>query len=215
MDSIAGSANVFQNANRYGVKKIIFPSSGFVYGNTQNLPVKETEPIDYVSPYVVSKYTAENYLRYFKKVYGLPYVIFRYAAIYGPRQVTGAMADYIRKLSVDKQADIWGDGTKTRDYVNIEDVVRANLMALDLPSDYPDPVFNIGTGIETTLNQVYDNIAVILKKEAKPIYHTDRPGEQMRYALDSSKVKTVMNWQPTISLDNGLRKRIESFKNGD
>lgn len=214
IDSIAGAANVFQNANRYGVEKIIFSSSGFLYGNNQNLPVKETEPIDFVSPYVVAKYAAENYLRYFRKVYGLPHVIFRYAAIYGPRQVTGAMADYIRKLSSGQQAEIWGDGSKTRDYVYIDDVVRANIVALDLPSDYPNPVFNIGTGIETTLNDVYKNIAAILGKEAKPIYLPDRPGEQMRYALDSSKIKSVLNWQQSVDLKDGLERRIASFSTG-
>jgi len=214
MDSIAGAANVFQNANRYGVKKIFFVSSGFVYGNNQNIPVKETEPIDFVSPYVVAKYAAENYLRYFRKVYGLPHVIFRYAAIYGPRQVTGAMADYIRKLSSGQQAEIWGDGSKTRDYVYIDDVVRANIMALDLSLDYPNPVFNIGTGIETTLNDVYKNIAAILGKEAKPIYLPDRLGEQMRYALDSSKIKSVLNWQQSVDLKDGLKRRIASFNAG-
>jgi UDP-glucose 4-epimerase len=214
IDSIAGAANVFQNANRYGVKKTIFASSGFVYGNNQNIPVKETEPIDFVSPYVVAKYAAENYLRYFRKVYGLPHVIFRYAAIYGPRQITGAMADYIRKLSSGQQAEIWGDGSKTRDYVYIDDVVHANIMALDLPLDYPNPVFNIGTGIETTLNDVYKNIAAILGKEAKPIYLLDRPGEQMRYALDSSKIKNVLNWQQTVELKDGLKRRIASFNAG-
>ena len=210
MDSIVGSANIFQLANVNKVQKVVFSSSGFLYGNNPNLPVKETEPIDYVSPYVVSKFTAENYLRYFMKVYGLPHVIFRYAAVYGPRQVTGAMADYIRKLSASQQAEIWGDGSKTRDYVYVDDVVRANIMALDLPSSYPDPVFNIGTGVETTLNDIYRNIAQLLKKEAKPIYLPDRSGEQMRYALDSSKVRIVMNWQPLVSLSDGLRKRIDS-----
>jgi UDP-glucose 4-epimerase len=214
-DSIAGSANIFQNANRYGVKKVIFASSGFVYGNNQNIPVKETEPFDFVSPYIVAKCAAENYLTYFRNVYGLPHVIFRYAAIYGPRQVTGAMADYIRKLSSGQQAEIWGDGSKTRDYVHVDDVVRANMMALDLPPDYPNPIFNIGTGIETTLNDVYSNIATILGKEAAPIYLPDRPGEQLRYALDSSKLMSAMNWQPSISLSNGLRKRIESYEKGE
>jgi UDP-glucose 4-epimerase len=214
IDSIAGSANIFQSANRYGVGKIIFSSSGFVYGNNQNIPVKETEAVDFVSPYIVAKYTAENYLRYFKKVYGLSFVIFRYAAIYGPRQVTGAMADYIRRLSAGRQAEIWGDGTKTRDYVYIDDVIRANLLALELASDYPDPVFNIGTGIETTLNDIYRQIAILLNKKANPIYLPDRPGEQMRYALDSSRIRSVLNWQQSVDLKDGLKRRIDSFNAG-
>jgi UDP-glucose 4-epimerase len=209
VDSIVGSINILKNAQKYGVKKIIFSSSGFIYGNTKNLPAKETEPVDPISPYVVAKNAVENYLRFFNKAYGLPYVIFRYAAVYGPRQVTGAMADYIRKLAAGKQAEIWGDGTKTRDYVFIDDVVRANLLVLDLPGNYPDPVFNIGTGIETTLNELYWKIARLLKKEPKPIYLPDRPGEQIRYSLDYSKIKEALGWEPKYNLEEGLRLKLK------
>ncbi len=210
MDSIAGSINLLKNAVKYGVKKIVFSSSGFLYGNTKNLPAKETEPIDPISPYVVSKNAVENYLKFFNKAYGFPYVTFRYAAVYGPRQVTGAMADYIRKLSSGRQAEIWGDGNKTRDYVYIGDVVKANLSALALPSDFQNPVFNIGTGIETTLDELYEKIARLLGKENNPIYFPDRSGEQIRYALDYSKIKTALNWQPTINLEEGLKLRLRS-----
>jgi len=212
IDSITGSLNILKNAQKYGVKKIIFSSSGFVYGNTKNLPAKETEPIDPISPYVVAKNAVENYLRFFNKAYGLPYLIFRYSAVYGSRQVTGAMADYIRKLSAGQQAEIWGDGNKTRDYVYVGDVARANLLALNLPLDYPNPVFNIGTGFETTLNELYWKIAQLLKKEPKPIYLPDRPGEQVRYSLDYSKFNRALGWKPTINFDKGL-KLILRFQN--
>src|SRR6185295_11685898 len=117
MDSIAGSLRLLQAAKTHAIKKFVFASSGFIYGNNPNLPVKETEPMQPASPYSVAKYTVESYLRYFQNAYHLPFVILRYAAVYGPGQVTGAMSDYIRKLAVGSQADIWGDGTKTRDYV--------------------------------------------------------------------------------------------------
>lgn len=208
MDSIAGSVNILKNAQKYGVKKIIFASSGFIYGNTPNLPAKESEPMQPVSPYAVSKNTVENYLRYFNKAHGLPYVILRYSAVYGPRQVTGAMADYIRKLLKGDQAEIWGNGTKTRDYIYIDDVVRVNLLALNIANNFPGPVFNVGTGIETTLNELYKKIAKLLNKPANPIYLPDRPGEQIRYSLDYSKIKNVLGWEPLISLDGGLKKLI-------
>jgi len=206
MDSIAGSLNILMNAQKHGVQKIIFSSSGFMYGNTQHLPAKETEPVDPISPYVVSKHAVENYLKFFKKAHNLPYVIFRNAAIYGERQATGAMADYIRKLSSGQQADIWGDGNKTRDYVFIDDAVRANMLALDLPEDYPDPIFNIGSGKETTLNEVYGKIAALLGKKAQPVYHPDRPGEQIRYCLDNSKIASTLGWKPEYGLDAGLER---------
>lgn len=210
MDSIVGSVNILNNARKHGIKKVIFSSSGFIYGNTKNLPVKESEPMQPVSPYSIAKYTIENYLSFFKKTYGLPYVIFRYASIYGPRQVTGAMADYMRKLAAGKQAEIWGDGTKTRDYVFIDDLVTANLLALELSDDFPDPVFNVGTGEETTLNQLYWKIGELLNKKPNPIYLPDREGEQMRYSLDPAKIKETMNWQPKYSLEEGLKIRLKS-----
>ncbi len=205
MDALVGTLRMLQKAKEIGVKKIVFASSGFLYGNTPNLPAAEEHPIDPVSPYVVAKHAIENYLKFYYKTYHLPYVILRYAAVYGPRQVTGAMADYIRKLSSGQQAEIWGDGNKTRDYVFIEDVVRANLLALTVSDDHPNPVFNIGTGIETTLNTVYFRIAEILGVEAKPIYHPDRPAEQLRYCLDISKAEKELGWTPRYGLDEGLR----------
>ena len=211
MDNIIGSVRMLKKVKELGgIEKIIFSSSGFLYGNTKNLPAKETEPVNPVSPYVVAKLAVENYLKFYKQVFGIPYVILRYSAVYGPRQVTGAMADYIRKLSEGKQAEIWGDGNKTRDYVYISDVVRANLLALDAPNDHSNPVFNIGTGIETTLNTLYKKIADLLDKKVKPIYHPDRIGEQIRYCLDVSKIKKKLGWEPRYNLDEGLKLTLKS-----
>ncbi len=212
MDVLTGSVRMLKAAKELGVKKIVFASSGFLYGNTPNLPATEECPIDPVTPYVVSKQALEGYLNFFKTAFGLPYVTVRYAAIYGPRQVTGAMADYIRKLSKGQQAEIWGDGNKTRDYVYVDDVVRANIMALDVRDDHPNPVFNIGTGKETTLNEVYWEIAKILGKTPKPIYYPDRPGEQIRYCLDSSKIRRELGWEPKFTLNQGLSETVKAFQ---
>jgi UDP-glucose 4-epimerase len=209
MDVLVGSIRLLKKARELGVEKIFFASSGFLYGNSQHLPAKESRPVDPVSPYVVSKRAIENYLQFYKNAFGVPYVILRYAAVYGPRQVTGAMADYIRRLARGEQAEMWGDGNKTRDYVFIEDVVKANLLALGAPDDIPNPVFNVGTGKETTLNTLYGKIAGILGKEAKPTYYTDRAGEQLRYCLDNSRAKEVLGWKPTYSLDEGLKSTID------
>jgi len=212
MDSIAGAINILQNAKKYNVKKIVFTSSAFLYGNTKNLPATEVEPIMPISPYIVSKRAVENYLEFYKRAFNLSYVILRYSTVYGPRQFTGAMTDYIRKLSADKQAEMYGDGEKTRDYIYIEDVIKANLLALDISPDFLNPIFNIGTSIETTLNDLYKKIAEILDKEAKPIYLPDRPGEQYRYSLDYSKAKRELNWEPRISIEEGLKKRVAYYQ---
>jgi len=211
LDCMQGMLRILKAARKLNVKKLVYASSGFLYGNTPNLPVSENEPFEYVTPYTVAKVAAENYLSFFKKTFGLRYVVLRYAAIYGPRQVTGAMADYIRKLAAGEQAEMWGDGEKTRDYVYIKDVVRANLMAPAVPGDVAEPVYNLGTGLETTLNNLYKSIATLLGKDVSPIYYDDRVAEQMRYCLDASKIKNNIGWEPQYTLEEGLRETLRSW----
>jgi UDP-glucose 4-epimerase len=214
MDAVVGSVRLLQEARALGVRKVVFASSGFLYGNATTPPVTEAAPVDPVTSYALAKHAVEGYLRFFHRTHRLPYVILRYAAVYGPGQVTGAMADYIRKLSNGQQAEIWGDGTKTRDYVYIDDVVNANLLALAVPPDHPAPVFNIGTGVETTLNDLYGRIATILGVEATPVYLPDRPGEQLRYSLDWTKARRELGWAPRWPLDEGLRRTVEARRRG-
>ena len=210
MDSIEGSVNIFMNASDCKVEKVVFSSSEFVYGNSKNFPIKETETLDPLTSYSIAKYTVENYLKFFKRVRGLNYVVLRLGTVYGKRQINGAMPDYIRKLSSGQQAEIWGRGEKTRDYVYIEDVVRASLMVLDLPDNYSEPIFNIGTGVETSLNELYRKIAKLLNREAKPIYLPDRAGEQKRCCLDYSKIEKVLGWRPKYNLEQGLKLMLKN-----
>lgn len=208
--SIIGSLNVIKEAQKLRtVKKIIFASSGFLYGNSAPRPTDENQHIEPISPYVVSKYAVELYLKYFSLNYGLSHAILRYAAVYGPRQTeSGAMRAYIRDLSSGRQSEMYGSG-KTRDYVYIDDVVKANLTALDVKDDYSNPVFNIGTGQETYLTDLYKKIADLLGKEAKPIYLPDRPGEQQRYCLNISKAKEVLGWVQEVGLEDGLKLTLK------
>jgi len=211
MDSIKGSLNVLVAAKKHGVKKVIFSSSGFIYGNNPNLPLKETDPHDkHLPPYAISKYAVEAYLRFYKKNFGLDYVIFRNAAVYGPRQITGAMAAYIRELKEGKPTEFYG--VKTRDYVYIDDVIDANLRALELAPDHPDPVFNIGMGGETHLIDLYMTLAKILKKDPKPVKLPERPGEQNRYCVDITKARTELGWEPKVGLEEGLTNTLKYWK---
>ena len=210
LDGIAGSLNLFQCASQHKVAKLVFASSSFLYGNNPNIPSKETHPIELIAPYAAAKYSIESYLRCFRHTYGLDYVILRYGTVYGPKQTTGAMADYIRKLKSGSQAEIWGDGTKTRDYVFITDVVTANLLASQIPATTEGSIFNIGTGRETSLKEIYEKIARLLGRENSPIYLPDRQGELYRTCLDYSKTQHILGWEPKVSLDSGLRICVTS-----
>jgi len=211
--SITGSLRTLEFARRYGCKKVVFSSSSFVYGNTKNLPTKETEAMQPENPYIISKAAVENYVRFYGKTYSLDYVIFRYATTYGPRQVGGAMADYIRSIYAGRQAEIYGDGTKTRDYMFVGDVVRASLMALDYkPQKNILPIFNLSTGKETQLKVIYKKVAHLLgKPKAKPLYMPDRPGEMIRSRLNHQKARKYLNWRPIVSLDRGLKITVDYF----
>jgi UDP-glucose 4-epimerase len=210
MESIRGSINVLEAAKAYGVKKVIFSSSGFIYGNNPRLPLKETEPFEPTSPYAISKYAVEGYLRFYKKNFGVDYAILRNAAVYGPRQVTGAMAAYIRDLRAGVPSEFYG--LKTRDYVYIDDVVDANLRVLDVPASHPNPLWNIGMGGEMHLIDLYYVLAKLLKKKPQPRKMPPRPGEQDRYCVDITKAVRELKWKPKVKLEEGLRRTLAYWK---
>jgi len=208
MDSVRGSINVLEAAKKYKVKKVIFSSSGFIYGNNPNLPLKETEPHDPCSPYAITKFSIEGYLHFYHKNFGVAYVVLRNAAVYGPRQITGAMAAYIRELQSGKPSEFYG--VKTRDYVYIDDVVDANLRALQVSATHPDPVFNIGMGGEMHLIDLYRTLARVLKIKPKPVKLPARPGEQDRYCVDIAKARRDLGWNPKVKLEDGLYMTLRS-----
>jgi len=210
MDSIRGSLNVLRAAKTYQTKKIILSSSGFIYGNNPRLPLKEDEPHDPCSPYAISKYAVEGYLRFYKKNFGVDCAILRHAAVYGPRQVTGAMAAYVRDLRDGKPSEFYG--VKTRDYVYIDDVVDANLRVLEIPPSHPNPVWNIGTGRETDLVDLYHMLARFLKKQPQVVRLPDRPGEQNRYCVDVAKARKELGWEPHMGLEDGVKATLTYWK---
>jgi UDP-glucose 4-epimerase len=211
--NVIGSVNLFKLAVNYGVRRIVYSSTGgALYGEPKTLPAAEETPIEPLSPYGVAKYCVENYLNYFKRLYGLERVILRYANVYGPRQdplgEAGVVAIFTGKILKGEKPVIYGDGTQTRDYVYVDDVVRANLIALA----GKEGVYNIGTGIETSVNDLVNVFAKVLQAEISPQYTQARKGEVHRISLEGTLAKTELGFAPKVSIEEGLKKTIEWYR---
>lgn len=213
--NVLGTINILQNCIKYKVRKIIFASSGgAVYGEQEIFPASETHPLRPISPYGITKLAAESYLYYYKTIYGLDYAALRYANVYGPRQdpfgEAGVVAIFILKMLKGEHPVINGDGEQTRDFVYVGDVVEANMMAVR--NNIAESIFNIGTGIETTVNQVAGHLKSFINPSIKEKYGPPKIGEQLRSVIENKKAKEVLNWEPKVSLAQGLKLTCDYFK---
>ncbi|MCH7828081.1 MAG: NAD-dependent epimerase/dehydratase family protein [Bacteroidetes bacterium] len=212
--NIIGTINLLQNAVKTGVKKFIFSSTGgAVYGEQEYFPADEQHPTFPLSPYGISKLTVEKYLFFYNKQYGLNYSILRYANIYGPRQnpfgEAGVIAIFTSKLLAGEQPIINGEGTQTRDYVFVKDVVNANVKVLK--DEIPD-IMNVGTGIETNVNEIFNTLNKIINNGQVEKHGPSAPGEQLRSVITSDKFYKRFNWKPTTKLTDGLRETVIFFE---
>ena len=211
--NILGSLNVITSAVRYGVKKLIYASSGgAVYGEPQYLPVDENHPVNPVSQYGVSKHAVEHYL-YCYAQYGLNYAALRYSNVYGPRQnpagEAGVIAIFSQQMLRGERPTIFGPGNKTRDYTHVSDVVRANLMAMERGHN---TMYNIGTGLETSDQDIFDAVAQALGYDGKALHVPVRPGEIQRISLDYTRARREIGWRPTVSLREGIQKTVPFYR---
>jgi len=212
--NILGSLNLILNCIRFGVKKIIYASSGgAVYGEPQYLPVDERHPVNPIAQYGVSKHTVEHYLHLYSVQSGLDYVVLRYSNVYGPRQnpegEAGVVAIFARHMLRGQSPTIFGPGDKTRDYTYVADVASANLLAMQ--SDAKG-IYNIGSGVETSDREMFDTLAELLGYQGAAHYDQVRKGEIYRICLDYSKALREMGWQPQVSLREGLSQTIGYYK---
>ena len=218
--NILGTLNLLECARRFGVKRVIFASTGgAVYGDGVPYPTPESHPARPLSPYGVAKLTGEHYLHYYQAVHGLRSVVLRYANVYGPRQdpygEAGVVAIFTERLLQGDRPVFFGDGQQTRDFVFVGDVVRANVLALDFltegRADVDALVVNIGTGREVSVNELFHLLKTFQPNGLEPVHAPPKPGEQRRSALDPSHAKQTMGWEPLIPLEDGLKETWDWF----
>ena len=212
--NILGTVRLLQNCTEYGVKKVVFASTGgAVYGEQQEFPAPEGHPLYPVSPYGVSKLAGERYMHYYNVEFGIPYVALRYANVYGPRQdphgEAGVVAIFCGNLAKGRTSTINGAGKQTRDYVYVEDVARANLLALE--NEVPSGAYNIGTGVETSVNRLYDLLLEISARDLPPQHGPSKPGEQLRSCVDPTLARRTFDWYQQTDIRAGLEKTLYSF----
>ncbi|MGA2669448.1 MAG: NAD-dependent epimerase/dehydratase family protein [Ignavibacteria bacterium] len=213
-NNIIGSINLLQYAVKYGVKKVIYASTGgAIYGEHEYFPADEEHPIRPYAPYGIDKLAVEKYLFYYNHVYNLDYIILRYANVYGPRQnpygECGVVAIFTEKILQNVQPLINGDGEQTRDYVYVDDVVNANVLALNIKGP---KVYNIGTAIETTVNYIFKDLNKLAGTSFREDHGSEKKGEQRRSVLSYNKINHEIGWEPKVKIEEGLRLTIKYFK---
>ncbi|MBN1502903.1 SDR family oxidoreductase [Candidatus Woesearchaeota archaeon] len=212
--NILGAVNLLQNCINFKIQKFINVSSGgVIYGDNPELPAKENAEKGPLSPYGVSKLTIEYYLQFYNKIHGLKYTTLRYSNVYGLRQdpkgEAGVVAIFSNLMLHNKQPTIYGDGKQTRDYVFVKDVVNANLLAMQ---DGDNNAFNIGTGKETNVNELFASMKKIIGYTGEARYADARAGELQRSCLNIAKAKKLLKWEPMFTLEQGLKETIEWVK---
>ena len=212
--NVLGTINLLECSRRAGVSRVIYSSSGgAVYGDTDVLPTPEDHPPRPASPYGVSKLAAEQYLACWAGLYGIRGVALRYANVYGPRQSpageAGVVAIFSHRLLRGEAAIINGDGLQTRDYVFVGDVADANLLALEHAT--ASGPFNIGTGVETTVVDLFERLRAAVGASVTAQHGPAKLGEQHRSVLATARARAVLGWQPQVALAEGLRLTVRHF----
>jgi UDP-glucose 4-epimerase len=214
--NVVGTLNVLMAARDAGVKRIVYASSSSVYGDSPELPKVEHMATNPLSPYAVSKLAAEDYCRAFTRVYGLETVSLRYFNVFGPRQdpnslYAAVVPRFIEALLDNKRPIVYGDGTQARDFTFIENVVQANLLALDA-AGVAGEAFNIACGESVDLQSVLQLLAAFTDQRVQPEFRAPRAGDIKHSLADISKAERMLGYRPTIPFREGLKQTFEYFR---
>jgi UDP-glucose 4-epimerase len=212
--NLQGFLTLMEAGRLHGLKKVLFASTGgAIYGDPDYTPQDEQHPLRPLSPYGITKLCTERYLYFYQQTYSIDYVALRYANIYGPRQnphgEAGVVAIFTEKLLHGQQPVINGDGLQTRDYVFVADVVRANLAALGLEGS---GVFNIGTGVETNVVELFRLIRDQIDPTVPEHHAPGKPGEQRRSVLGWQQAQETLGWAPTVTMQQGIEATVAWFQ---
>lgn len=212
--NIRGFLNLMEAGRESGLEKVIFASTGgAIYGEPAYVPQDEDHPRRPVSPYGIAKLATEKYLYFYREQYGIESVSLRYANIYGPRQnphgEAGVVAIFTKAMLTGGEPVINGSGEQTRDYVYVGDVVRANLAALNYEES---GVFNVGTGRETSVNELFRILREETGAEVEETHGPAKPGEQERSVLGYEKAQAELDWSPQVLVDEGLGRTVDWFR---
>lgn len=212
--NLNATVKLLKSAADNDVKKIVFSSSSAVYGQNRNMPLKESEPSQPMSPYAASKAGCELYLQSFYDSYGLNYTALRYFNVFGPgqdknSQYAAVIPNFISALLEGKQAEIYGDGEQTRDFVYVKDIVRANINAAK--SDFNGTI-NIASGEKLSINQLYEIVKKTLGSDLEPKYLPERPGDIKHSLADISNMAKINLKIDTKDFERQLTETIEWFK---
>jgi UDP-glucose 4-epimerase len=212
--NVLGTLNLAMAAVEAGVRQILFASTGgAIYGEQETFPAAEDHPTRPVSPYGVAKLAAERYLYTLYLQHGLDATCLRYANVYGerqsPRGEAGVVAIFLDRLLAGRPCVIHGDGLQTRDYVHVSDVVAANLAAVGRPGFH---VYNVGTGIETSVVELYRLLAALVGFDGAATHGPAKPGEQRRSSVDATRLARELDWGPPIELAAGLTRTAAWFR---
>lgn len=212
--NIGGTFNVLEGARLAGVKRVVYAASSSAYGNQPGFPRVETMVPQPLSPYAVQKLTGELYMQAYWRVYGLETVCLRYFNIFGARQVpdspySGVMARFILQMMRGERPTIFGDGEQGRDFTHVENVVNANLLAIEAPATYAaGRVFNVACGQRHTLNETYKVLATLLGFVHPPVYGPEREGDVRDSLADISAAQEAFGYVPTVGFEEGLRRTV-------
>jgi UDP-glucose 4-epimerase len=211
--NVEGTLNVLLAARDEGIRRVVFASSSSVYGNSGPLPLVETSSPDPISPYGVAKLAAERYCVSFSRVYPLETIALRYFNVFGPNQdpssqYAAVVPRFLAGVARGESVPIYGDGSQSRDFTYVANVVDANLLAAEV-EDASGAVLNIATGRSVTVNELAETVGTVLGREVRKEHLERRPGDVSHSGADVSAAARTLGWEPTVTLEDGLRLTAE------